>query len=96
MQGAKLLRPLVLSLILCASHSRTFSLINGYGAPLEVYKILEHHDEAGPGNCHVLLSVFSLIQHVYELQLELLMELTLFVQCDHHRQRYIPDISFLY
>ncbi|KAK1583702.1 hypothetical protein Q3G72_026218 [Acer saccharum] len=48
--AAKILRPLVLSLILCASHARTFSLINGYAAPLEVYKILEHHDDAGPGS----------------------------------------------
>ncbi|KAK8542778.1 hypothetical protein V6N12_015358 [Hibiscus sabdariffa] len=47
---AKFLRPVVLSLILCASHARTFSLINGYAAPLEVYKILEHHDEAGTGS----------------------------------------------
>lgn len=47
---AKVLRPLVLSLILCASHSRTFSLVNGYSAPIEVYKILEHHDDAGPGS----------------------------------------------
>ncbi|KAL4323276.1 hypothetical protein GQ457_11G013780 [Hibiscus cannabinus] len=47
---AKFLRPVVLSLILCASHARTFSLINGYAAPLEVYKILEHHDDAGTGS----------------------------------------------
>ncbi|XP_022749288.1 dol-P-Man:Man(6)GlcNAc(2)-PP-Dol alpha-1,2-mannosyltransferase-like isoform X3 [Durio zibethinus] len=47
---AKILRPVALSLILCASHSRTFSLINGYAAPLEVYKILEHHDDAGTGS----------------------------------------------
>ncbi|XP_038685122.1 dol-P-Man:Man(6)GlcNAc(2)-PP-Dol alpha-1,2-mannosyltransferase-like [Tripterygium wilfordii] len=47
---AKILRPVTLSLILCASHARTFSLINGYAAPLEVYKILEHHDEAGKGS----------------------------------------------
>ncbi|EEF38954.1 dol-P-Man:Man(6)GlcNAc(2)-PP-Dol alpha-1,2-mannosyltransferase [Ricinus communis] len=47
---AKLLRPVVLSLILCASHARTFSLINGYGAPIEVYKILEHYDDAGTGS----------------------------------------------
>ncbi|PPS16230.1 hypothetical protein GOBAR_AA04338 [Gossypium barbadense] len=47
---AKFLRPVALSLILCASHSRTFSLINGYAAPMEVYKILEHHDDAGTGN----------------------------------------------
>ncbi|KAL8505723.1 hypothetical protein ACS0TY_016804 [Phlomoides rotata] len=47
---AKGLRPLVLGLILCASHSRTFSLINGYSAPLEIYKHLEHHDDAGEGS----------------------------------------------
>jgi len=47
---AKLLRPVVLSLILCTSHSRTFSLINGYSAPLEVYKLLEHHYDAGTGS----------------------------------------------
>ncbi|MBA0573984.1 hypothetical protein Golob_001227 [Gossypium lobatum] len=47
---AKFLRPVALSLILCASHSRTFSLINGYAAPMEVYKILEHHDDAGSGS----------------------------------------------
>ncbi|PIN16567.1 Mannosyltransferase [Handroanthus impetiginosus] len=46
---AKALRPLVLGLILCASHSRTFSLINGYSAPLEIYKHLEHHDDVGEG-----------------------------------------------
>ncbi|KAG2681696.1 hypothetical protein I3843_11G156700 [Carya illinoinensis] len=47
---AKLLRPVVLSLILCTSHARTFSLINGYSAPLEIYKLLEHHDDAGTGS----------------------------------------------
>ncbi|KAF2286113.1 hypothetical protein GH714_010468 [Hevea brasiliensis] len=47
---AKFLRPVFLGLILCASHARTFSLINGYGAPIEVYKILEHHDDAGIGS----------------------------------------------
>ncbi|XP_065861972.1 alpha-1,2-mannosyltransferase ALG9 [Euphorbia lathyris] len=47
---AKSLRPIFLGLILCASHARTFSLINGYGAPIEVYKILEHHDDAGTGS----------------------------------------------
>ncbi|XP_052881997.1 dol-P-Man:Man(6)GlcNAc(2)-PP-Dol alpha-1,2-mannosyltransferase-like isoform X4 [Gossypium arboreum] len=47
---AKFLRPVALSLILCASHSHTFSLINGYAAPMEVYKILEHHDDAGTGD----------------------------------------------
>lgn len=47
---AKSLRPIILGLILCVSHARTFSLINGYGAPIEVYKILEHHDDAGTGS----------------------------------------------
>ncbi|KAJ1441672.1 GPI mannosyltransferase [Sesbania bispinosa] len=46
---AKVMRPVVLSLILYASHARTFSLIHGYSAPLEVYKILEHHDDVGNG-----------------------------------------------
>ncbi|KAI3497162.1 hypothetical protein L1887_39574 [Cichorium endivia] len=47
---AKSLRPLLIGLILCASHSRTFSLINGYAAPLEIYKHFEHHDDAGTGS----------------------------------------------
>lgn len=47
---AKLLRPVVLSLILCTSHARTFSLINGYSAPLEIYKLLEHHDDIATGS----------------------------------------------
>lgn len=46
---AKTLRPVVLGLILSASHARTFSLINGYSAPLEIYKLLEHHDDVGTG-----------------------------------------------
>ncbi|XP_078431885.1 alg9-like mannosyltransferase family [Wolffia australiana] len=50
MKIAKATRPLVLSAILCASHSRTFSLINGYSAPLEIYKHLDHHDDSGPGS----------------------------------------------
>lgn len=49
MQIAKFVRPLVLGLILSASHARTFSLINGYGAPLEAYKILEHYDDVETG-----------------------------------------------
>ncbi|KAL1363354.1 hypothetical protein HN51_011559 [Arachis hypogaea] len=49
-KAAKILRPVILSLILCASHARTFSLIHGYSAPMEVYKILEHHDDAGTGS----------------------------------------------
>uniref|UniRef100_A0A6N2NH03 Mannosyltransferase n=1 Tax=Salix viminalis TaxID=40686 RepID=A0A6N2NH03_SALVM len=47
---AKFIRPVVLGLILSASHARTFSLINGYGAPLETYKILEHYDDVGTGS----------------------------------------------
>ncbi|XP_038896184.1 dol-P-Man:Man(6)GlcNAc(2)-PP-Dol alpha-1,2-mannosyltransferase [Benincasa hispida] len=47
---AKVLRPLVLGLILCASHARTFSLINGYSAPLEVYKVLAHRDDIATGS----------------------------------------------
>ncbi|WOK97181.1 dol-P-Man:Man(6)GlcNAc(2)-PP-Dol alpha-1,2-mannosyltransferase [Canna indica] len=46
---AKGLRPVILGLILCASHSRTFSILNGYSSPLEIYKHLEHHDDAGTG-----------------------------------------------
>ena len=48
-QISKFLRPVVLSLILCVSHARTFSLIHGYSAPMEIYKLLEHHDDAGTG-----------------------------------------------
>ncbi|KAK9268659.1 hypothetical protein L1049_000416 [Liquidambar formosana] len=47
---AKGLRPVVLCLILCASHARTFSLIHGYSAPLEIYKHLEHQEDAGTGS----------------------------------------------
>uniref|UniRef100_A0A5B7AZE9 Mannosyltransferase n=1 Tax=Davidia involucrata TaxID=16924 RepID=A0A5B7AZE9_DAVIN len=46
---AKGLRPVVLALILCASHARTFSLIHGYSAPSMIYKHLEYHDDAGMG-----------------------------------------------
>lgn len=49
MQIAKFVRPVVLGFILCLSHSRTFSIINGYSAPLEIYKHFEHHDDAGTG-----------------------------------------------
>ncbi|PSS05865.1 Dol-P-Man:Man(6)GlcNAc(2)-PP-Dol alpha-1,2-mannosyltransferase [Actinidia chinensis var. chinensis] len=49
---AKTLRPLVLGLILCSSHARTFSLINGYSAPLEIYKHLEYHDDVETGENH--------------------------------------------
>ncbi|CAA7402348.1 unnamed protein product [Spirodela intermedia] len=47
---AKAIRPIVLSVILCTSHSRTFSLLHGYSAPLAIYKHLEHHDDAGVGS----------------------------------------------
>ncbi|KAF8391230.1 hypothetical protein HHK36_023532 [Tetracentron sinense] len=47
---AKVFRPMVLGLILCASHGRTFSLIHGYSAPLEIYKHLDHHEDAGIGS----------------------------------------------
>ncbi|RZC89683.1 hypothetical protein C5167_036295 [Papaver somniferum] len=44
---AKVLRPIALGVILCASHGRTFSLIHGYSAPLEIYKHLEHYEDSG-------------------------------------------------
>ncbi|KAJ4726436.1 Mannosyltransferase [Melia azedarach] len=73
--GAKILRPVALSLILSASHARTFSLINGYGAPIEVYKILEHHDDAGAGSVvcvgsewHRYPSSFFIPDYVGEVQ----------------------------
>nr|CAD1839894.1 unnamed protein product [Ananas comosus var. bracteatus] len=47
---AKGFRPLFLGFILCASHSRTFSVLNGYSAPLQIYKHLEHHEEIGTGS----------------------------------------------
>ncbi|CAK8535009.1 unnamed protein product [Lathyrus sativus] len=47
---AKFLRPVVLSIILYSSHARTFSLIHGYSAPIEIYKILEHHDDVANGS----------------------------------------------
>ncbi|KAJ9551461.1 hypothetical protein OSB04_015506 [Centaurea solstitialis] len=46
---AKYVRPLLIGLVLCVSHSRTFSIINGYAAPLEIYKHFEHHYDAGSG-----------------------------------------------
>lgn len=49
LQMAKYTRPLLIGLILCVSHSRTFSIINGYSAPLEIYKHFEHHDDVGTG-----------------------------------------------
>uniref|UniRef100_A0A803LVR9 Mannosyltransferase n=1 Tax=Chenopodium quinoa TaxID=63459 RepID=A0A803LVR9_CHEQI len=47
---AKFVRPLILGFILCVSHSRTFSLIHGYSAPLEIYKHLQYHEDAGYGS----------------------------------------------
>ncbi|KAJ3681870.1 hypothetical protein LUZ60_014443 [Juncus effusus] len=48
---AKGIRPLILGLILCASHSRTFSILNGYSAPLKIYTDLPHHlDDVAPGS----------------------------------------------
>lgn len=61
MQMAKLLRPVVLSIILCTSHARTFSLIHGYSAPLEVYKLLEHHYDAGTGNSQYLAYMYLIL-----------------------------------
>lgn len=58
MQVAKVMRPVVLGLILVASHARTFSLINGYSAPLEVYKILEHHDDVDNGEGQAFCGLF--------------------------------------
>ncbi|XP_011005506.1 PREDICTED: dol-P-Man:Man(6)GlcNAc(2)-PP-Dol alpha-1,2-mannosyltransferase-like [Populus euphratica] len=73
---AKFVRPVVLGLILSASQARTFSLINGCGARIEVYKILEHDDDVGKGmiyfvvHCKNVLTdfiyraVLLLLQHV--------------------------------
>ncbi|XP_021771219.1 dol-P-Man:Man(6)GlcNAc(2)-PP-Dol alpha-1,2-mannosyltransferase-like [Chenopodium quinoa] len=47
---AKFVRPLILGFILCVSHSRTFSLIHGYSAPIEIYKHLQYHEDAGYGS----------------------------------------------
>lgn len=71
MQIAKILRPIVLGLILCASHARTFSLINGYGAPIEAYKILEHHDDVGKGEALLFPILLMLI---LEFEIALLKE----------------------
>lgn len=46
----KFIRPVILGIILSISHSRTFSLIHGYSAPLEIYKHLQYHDDAGDGS----------------------------------------------
>lgn len=62
LQIAKFTRPLFIGLILCVSHSRTFSIVNGYGAPLEIYKHFEHHDDAGTGkNSISLISIEFLV-----------------------------------
>lgn len=60
-QIAKVLRPVVLGIILCASHGRTFSLIHGYSAPLEIYKHLEHHEESGNSKNWFLFYIWLLI-----------------------------------
>lgn len=59
-QIAKGLRPLVLGFILCASHSRTFSMLNGYGAPLQIYQHLEYHEDTGPGKNIPMYTLFML------------------------------------
>lgn len=56
-QVAKILRPVFLGLILCASHSRTFSLLHGYSGPLVIYKHLEHHEDASPGETLLVLVI---------------------------------------
>ncbi|XP_074290231.1 alpha-1,2-mannosyltransferase ALG9-like [Silene latifolia] len=48
--AAKFVRPVILSLIISISYSRTFSLIHGYSAPLEIYKHLDYHEDAGVGS----------------------------------------------
>lgn len=63
-QIAKGIRPLVLGLILSASHARTFSLIHGYSAPLEIYKHFEHHDDAGEGKGNSLLKSYYVIASI--------------------------------
>lgn len=60
MQIAKCLRPVVLGLILCASHARTFSMLNGYSAPLEIYKHFEHHEDVGSGENHYFFTIFGM------------------------------------
>ncbi|KAH7652889.1 alpha-1,2-mannosyltransferase protein [Dioscorea alata] len=47
---AKVFRPIILGLILCVSHSRTFSLLHGYSAPMEIYKHLDYYEDAGNGS----------------------------------------------
>ncbi|XP_047332562.1 dol-P-Man:Man(6)GlcNAc(2)-PP-Dol alpha-1,2-mannosyltransferase [Impatiens glandulifera] len=72
---AKLVRPLALGIILWASHSRTFSIIHGYSAPMEIYKHLDYHDDVGPGSVlcvgsewHRFPSSFFIPDHVYEVR----------------------------
>ncbi|KAH9617532.1 hypothetical protein KSS87_006504 [Heliosperma pusillum] len=48
--AAKFVRPVILSLIISISYSRTFSLIHGYSAPVEIYKHLDYHEDAGAGS----------------------------------------------
>lgn len=61
-QVAKILRPVVLGIILCLSHGRTFSLIHGYSAPMEIYKHLDYHDDAGVGKTWFILLSFILLK----------------------------------
>ncbi|XP_058221518.1 dol-P-Man:Man(6)GlcNAc(2)-PP-Dol alpha-1,2-mannosyltransferase [Rhododendron vialii] len=72
---AQTLRPLVLGLILCVSHARTFSLIHGYSAPLEIYKHLDYHDHLGTGSVvcvgsewHRFPSSFFIPDHVGQVR----------------------------
>ncbi|XP_019160907.1 PREDICTED: uncharacterized protein LOC109157458 [Ipomoea nil] len=59
---SKFIRPVALVFILCASHARTFSLINGYSAPLEIYKHLSYHDDVGTALPYVL-GVSGIVSH---------------------------------
>ncbi|KAH7861770.1 hypothetical protein Vadar_030627 [Vaccinium darrowii] len=72
---AQSLRPLVLGLILCVSHARTFSIIHGYSAPLEIYKHLDYHDHVGTGSVvcvgsewHRFPSSFFIPDHVGQVR----------------------------
>lgn len=72
---AQSLRPLVLGLILCLSHARTFSIIHGYSAPLEIYKHLDYHDHVGTGSLvcvgsewHRFPSSFFIPDHVDQVR----------------------------
>ena len=71
-QIAKFFRPIILGFILCVSHSRTFSLIHGYSAPLEIYKHLQYHEDAGDGELWKLVYVlpkFYVLCFFFYLQL---------------------------